>query len=976
MKGVLIFLFLLSSVQLWGQTYSISGKVLGQHKRDAISYATVVVEGSSIGTVTNDNGVFLIENLSEGTYKLKVQCLGYADQTLTVSVKKKDVTGLVALLSEMSLALDEVTVTAKRKNTDATTAYSIDRTVLDHLQGISISDIIGLLPGEQTNKSQNLTNSQVITLRGSSQEMGNPAFGTVVEMDGVRLSGNSGLTGGTDTRSINNSNVERVEVISGVPSVEYGDFTNGVVKVVSRKGKTPLTAEVSVRPHTQTYGLSKGFKLGHRGGVVNLSFERARSVADIASPYTSYVRNAFGLRYSNTFTTRRDKQISMDLGLNGNVGGLNSESDPDAFKDTYTKMRDNAVRANLAFSYRANSPWLSDLRWGATFSYADNQREEKLNQSASSRLPAIHTTDNGYFVASKYEDNPDAPIVLLPTGYWYVTSFNDSKPLNYSAYLKARWSHKFHEVTSNLLAGVEWKGEENAGRGSYYDDMKYAPTWREFRLDAQPMMQNLSSYLEEEVTVPFKSSRLQVKAGIRSDRTILSGSEYGSIGSISPRVNARYTFAESDTRFLQGITLRAGWGKAVKLPSFEILYPRETYVDKLAFTSSALSDGAAYYAYHTEVVKPVYNANLKWQYNVMREVGADVRFKGFNVSLSFFYNTMHRPYSVTKEYQLFDRNFTDIQALNDCTIPSMDRNFHIDQQTGIVTVSDKRGILPSQVLEHDVINDFKSTSYYRNGSSSSRMGFEWVLDFDKIKSINTSFRIDGKYYRYKGVDECLVANRPGSTMTDGQPYKYIGYYVGGANNYNGFISRRMNLNLTAITHVPKIRMIFSLRLEGTFMNTRQNLSEYNDAERSFVLDSKGGYLPGSSSSSIYEGDHYVGTYPLYYVSREDMNTQIPFQEKFFWAKEHDQQLYNELSALVIKSPTGYMFREYRYSPYFSANLNVTKEIGNYLTLSFFANNFFYSMQKVKAHHTGIEESLFNSGRISPFNYGLSIKIKL
>ena len=34
------------------------------------------------------------------------------------------------------------------------------------------------------------------------------------------------------------------------------------------------------------------------------------------------------------------------------------------------------------------------------------------------------------------------------------------------------------------------------------------------------------------------------------------------------------------------------------------------------------------------------------------------------------------------------------------------------------------------------------------------------------------------------------------------------------------------------------------------------------------------------------------------------------------------------------------------------------------------------MQKVKAQHTGIHESLYNSGRISPFNYGLSIKIKL
>lgn len=82
-----------------------------------------------------------------------------------------------------------------------------------------------------------------------------------------------------------------------------------------------------------------------------------------------------------------------------------------------------------------------------------------------------------------------------------------------------------------------------------------------------------------------------------------------------------------------------GWGKAVKLPSFEILYPRETYEDRLAFALGTMADGTTYYAYHTRPVSPLYNASLKWQYNVMREVGIDVRVKGGNLSLSFFYNT-------------------------------------------------------------------------------------------------------------------------------------------------------------------------------------------------------------------------------------------------------------------------------------------------------------------------------------------------
>ncbi len=975
MRAISLILFLFSFLATFAQTYSVRGTVTGGQKHEIIEYATVVVEGSGIGSVTNDKGVFLIENLAPGKYSFKVQCIGYADKIVTLKVER-NIDNFKIVLDEMSLALDEVTVTSRRKVTDATTTYSIDKTALDHIQGVSVVDVSALLPGEQTNKSRGLTSSQSITLRGTAQEMDNPDFGTVIEMDGVRLSRNAAGANGTDTRNISISNVERIDVISGVPSVEYGDFTNGIVKVVTKKGKTPLTVDVSLRPHTQTYSIGKGLKLGKKGGSLNMSYERARSVSDLASPYTSYIRNAFSLRYSNTFQTRAGKQLSLDFGVNGNLGGMNSESDPDAFKNTYSKSRDNSINASLKFKYSINSPWLSDIRWGATLSYADNKYRERTNRSSSSMLPAIHSTENGYFVASRYDDNPNSPIILLPTGYWYLTEYNDDKPLKYSAYIKARWSHRFGDMQSNLLVGAEWKGEENMGAGQYYNDMRYAPTWREYRYDEEPMMHNISAYAEEELTVPFSNSRLQVKAGVRSDNTVLPGSEYGTVGSISPRFNARYTFLESKTAFVKSVTLRAGWGKAVKLPSFSILYPRDLYVDRIAFAPGSMADGTAYYAYHTEVVRSQYNRNLKWQYNIMREIGADIRMKGLNLSLSFFYNTMNRPYTSSKEYIPFDYNFTDQSALEGCPIPSADRIYNIDQTTGVVTVTDKTGVHPVQQMNGKTIHDFKTSPYYINGSKSKRMGIEWVLDFDKIKSINTSFRLDGKYYHYKGVDERIEPSRSSLNSTDGQPNKYIGYYVGGANIYNGFETDRVNVNFTAVTHVPKIRMIFSLRIEGTFINSRQNLSEYSGGKRSFVTDKQGDNFESAAGGSIYDGNHYTGSYPLYYVSRDDMNTKIPFKEKYLWAAQNDPQLYSDLSQLVVKSNTGYMFREQGYRPYFSANINVTKEIGDMLTLSFFANNFIYSMQRVKVKETGNMMSMYNSSLIPYFNYGLSLKIKL
>lgn len=972
---------MLISIASYSQTATLKGRVLDRKTKTPIEFAAVVLgEGTGVGSVSDSKGSFRITNVSIGEYILKVSCLGYVTQNVKVYVSKAKTNDVTVYLPEMSLAIDEVTVTARRKTEDATTAYTIGRTALDHLQAVSVADVMSLLPGERTNNSFKLTDgsSHAITLRGASGEDGTPGFGTVVEIDGARVSTN-GVTkmAATDTRSIASNNIESIEVVTGVPSVEYGDLTNGVVKVKTFRGKTPFMIEAGVRPNTQVYSFSKGFDLGKKKGVINASYERARSTADLASPYTSYVRNAITLKYSNTFRTARHKLVDFDWSVNGNIGGYNSKSDPDAYRETYTKYRDNALRSSLSVNYLANSPWLSSLNAGVSVSYSDTRTEGKVAQSAASAQPSMHSTVDGYFVGEKYDENPNASIVLLPVGYYYYTGIEDSKPLNYRAFLKARWSHRFGKLSSHLLLGSEFKGDGNLGRGEYYDDVRTAPTWREYRYDDLPFTNNLSLYAEEELRVQFPHSHLRLKAGVRQDMTFIKQSIYGTVSSLSPRFNASYTFAENPDAFVKSITFRAGWGKAVKLPSFDMLYPRTTYVDRLAFAPGTMADGTTYYAYHTETNTAVYNPDLKWQYNIMRELGIDARLKGVRMQLSFYYNTMRSPYSSAgKMYLPFSYKLTTQTALEGCTIPSADRRYEIDQTTGVVTVHDKTGANPSQELGYTVINDWKTRSYSINSSPSKRIGLEWVLDFDRIKSLNTSVRLDGKYYYYRSAREEIIPSSSTLTSADGQPYKYVGYYVGGASASNGMETRNLNTNLTITTHIPRIRMIFSLRVEGTFMRSQQRLSEYGGVTRSYVLDSQSSNLPSAAGGSIYGGDKYVVTYPLYYTSRDDMNTQVPFLEKYLWASQNDKQLYNDLSKLLVKSTTGYIFKEWSYSPYFSANLNITKEIGKNVSLSFYANNFYDTLRKVKAHHTDTEMSLYNSAFVTPFNYGVSLKLKL
>ena len=421
-----------------------------------------------------------------------------------------------------------------------------------------------------------------------------------------------GETAGASTRSISSSNIESVEIVTGIPSVEYGDLSNGVVKVNTRKGKSPFIVEGKMNQHTKQIALNKGFDLGHNKGVLNASIEHAKSFSNIASPHTAYQRNILSLHYMNIFM-RESAPLTLNVGVTGNIGGYHTEADPDNELDDYSKVRDNALRANFELNWLLNKRWITNLSLRGAFSTSDRTSESSAHTNSATTLAYIHAMNEGYFIATNYDSNPDAPVILGPTGYWNVKQYSASKPMNWSLRLKGDWTRRFGKVMSRLMLGAEYTGSRNNGRGTYYDDLRYAPTWRELRHDDLPTLNNIALYAEEKVTIKTsKLSRMELTAGLRDDITMISGSDYGTVNSLSPRFNGRYIFWQNRRKHtITDLVLHAGWGKSVKLPSFQILYPTPSYYDTEVFRSQSTADNTTLSAWYCRPSKAIYNPDLK-----------------------------------------------------------------------------------------------------------------------------------------------------------------------------------------------------------------------------------------------------------------------------------------------------------------------------------------------------------------------------
>ena len=393
------------------QTWSVSGIVLNKRTGEPVEYATVILERTEQWAVADEKGRFTIGKVQEGVNVISVSCLGFVTDTKEISITR-DIENFKVTLSEDNLALDGATVTAKEKDNTATTSRMIDKTALDHVQMMNVADISGLLPGGAT-VNPDLTANQTFDIRAgiAGSETGNSSFGTAVEVDGVRLSNNANFTSvnnsasgvkGVSTNNIASSNVESVEVITGVPSVEYGDMTSGVVKINTRKGATDYIVTASTNPRTKQVSASKGFHLGEsaRGrayGVINANIEYTKAVSDRMSPYTAYDRKQLSLIYSNTFNKGAfaDTPLQFTAGVTGNIGGMNSQADPDKFLDTFEKGRDNALRGNISLNWLLSKSWITNVEFNASAVYADKQSAVRKNYSNSASTPSMHGGEEG-----------------------------------------------------------------------------------------------------------------------------------------------------------------------------------------------------------------------------------------------------------------------------------------------------------------------------------------------------------------------------------------------------------------------------------------------------------------------------------------------------------------------------------------------------------------------------------------------------
>ncbi|MBK9400884.1 MAG: carboxypeptidase-like regulatory domain-containing protein [Bacteroidetes bacterium] len=139
---------------LLAQTGSLRGKLTDKNNAETLIGATVAIEGTSLGAVTNIDGDYNIEKVPVGTYTIKISFVGYNAESIPgITIKENESTSL-------NLKMESNTKVLKDAEVISTRITNTENAVLAEMR--SSEQIVNGVSSQQIAKTQDRSASEVI----------------------------------------------------------------------------------------------------------------------------------------------------------------------------------------------------------------------------------------------------------------------------------------------------------------------------------------------------------------------------------------------------------------------------------------------------------------------------------------------------------------------------------------------------------------------------------------------------------------------------------------------------------------------------------------------------------------------------------------------------------------------------------------------------------------------------------------------
>ena len=282
---VLVWVLLMIAVPLAAQYDAhLTGHVLDEATGEHLPFVNVQIKGTTIGTVTDETGHYLLKDLPVGRQTVIFSYVGYETLELPVNIIEDKTVELKAAIREQSKMLDNVVVTANRyatKRQETSTIVNVLSPKLFETTAVCcVADALNYQPGlrvENTCTNCGKTELRINGLQGQYSQIlmdSRPVFSSLASVYGLE--------------QVPSAMIDRIEVIRGGGSALFG--ANAIAGVVNIITKEPVRnfvniANTSAFTEKGTYDINTDLNASvmsenHKIGAYLFASHRTRSPYD------------------------------------------------------------------------------------------------------------------------------------------------------------------------------------------------------------------------------------------------------------------------------------------------------------------------------------------------------------------------------------------------------------------------------------------------------------------------------------------------------------------------------------------------------------------------------------------------------------------------------------------------------------------------------------------------------------------------
>jgi len=293
---------------------NIKGTVYDAATGEPLPGATIMIDGSNRGTITDVRGVFTLAGVADGTYTLICRFIGYEEETAVVSVGPDSPTEIVFTLSSKAIQGEEVVVTAQAAGQRAAmnqqiAANSVKNVVsaqrIQEVPESSAAEAVGRLPG--------------VSLKGGSLVIrGLSPHYNKIQIDGTDMASTNFDDRSSSLGMISQYMLEGIEMTKTAMADHDADVLGARVNLIIKEAPSAPTFEVLFQNGYNTLSESFGNQkfvlsgssrfLDNRLGVFGqINYERATTAQN--SMTSNYYKATEGAEMSGMALNDREQKI-------------------------------------------------------------------------------------------------------------------------------------------------------------------------------------------------------------------------------------------------------------------------------------------------------------------------------------------------------------------------------------------------------------------------------------------------------------------------------------------------------------------------------------------------------------------------------------------------------------------------------------------------------------------------------------------